>query len=570
MTIRGNVSSGLLALMITSAPFAWAQESNLIDPPVVRPGMECERLTFADFSTLPEAPTRILSADLVTETAPAPYCRVTGYVAPQVGFELHLPTMNWTQRLVFAGCGGLCGSIRMGVSQANGCAPIDEGTAATVASNLGHQGAGLDDGIWAAGDPQARIDFAYRGVHVVAVASKAIIAAFYGQEPRHSYFVGCSDGGREGMMSAQRYPEDFDGITAGAPAFNFVIQNTFYHSWNAMANRGPNGKAVLESGRVPLLHEAVLAACDGIDGLNDRVIDDPRLCTFDVASATCAEGADPATCFAPAEAEVARRIYEGPRDETGRRLTISGAMPGSEAAWPGVNTADDPDRPPFAVAIALGFLRHLAWWDDPAPDYDLADLAFDAATFESLKPTGQVLAAMNPDLRPFAEAGGKLILWHGSADQHIAPTNTLAYRAALRETVGEELADTFTRTFMIPGMYHCQGGSGPSEMDVVSAMMHWVEKGVAPDSLLTSRTIDGAVVASRPVFNYPLISKWDGVGDPAMAGSYYSAQPAMPADETYEWAGKELFTSEGQAWCRQDGLSLTCEVELGPSQTGRR
>lgn len=455
--------------------------AQLVDPPVVAPAMDCERLAFADFSAVPDAPTRVLSAEMVTDGA-APFCKVTGYVAPQVGFELHLPTTNWTQRLVFTGCGGLCGWIHMDVGQANGCKPIETGSVALVSSNLGHQGANPGDGIWASGDPGARVDFGYRGVHVVTLATKAIIAAFYGQEPQYSYFVGCSDGGREGLMEAQRFPDDFDGITAGAPAFNVVVQNTFYHAWNALANRGPDGKAILLSDRIPLLHDAVLAACDGLDGIENGVIDDPRQCRFDVSTITCAEGADTAACLTPAEAEVVRRIYEGPLDETGQHLTIAGPMPGSEAAWPGVNTADDPDRPPFAEAVASGFLRYLAWWDDPAPDYDLADLEFTSAAYESMKPTNAVLAAMNPDLRPFAEAGGKLILWHGWADQHISPLNTLAYRAAMRETVGDEFADTFTRTFLIPGMFHCEGGTGPSEMDVVTAIMAWWSRASRPTS----------------------------------------------------------------------------------------
>ena len=546
-----------VACGIAEALPSTARAQTLSDLEVVAPAMECGQLLFTDLSQLPEAPTRITSAEMVEEGgAAAPYCKVVGYVAPQVGFELHLPSTTWTQRLVFTGCGGLCGWIRPEVQQAHGCEPVENRTVALVASNLGHVGWNPGDGIWANGDPGAVVDFGYRGVHVVTVASKAIIETYYGQAPTYSYFVGCSDGGREALMEAQRFPEDFDGIVAGAPALNVSVLNVFHHVWNVAANTSADGRTILLSDRILLLHAGVLAACDGLDGLEDEIIDDPRACAFDPTSLVCAEGQDSADCLTRAEAETVARIYAGPTNAEGRRVTVGSVLPGSEVEWPGVITADDPNMPPFNRLIATGFVGNIAWWDGDAAK-PLSEIAFDATTLESLEPVMSVVEARDPNLRPFAEAGGKLILWHGWADPHFPATNTLAYRAAVLEAMGEEMADGFLRTFIIPGMGHCGGGVGPNEMDVVTAIMAWVEGGQAPESLTVRRVEDGTITASRPVFAYPLVSAWDGTGDPDAAESYAAAEPQSP-EPTYDWLAKAGYTSDSARWCEQEGLSLVC------------
>ncbi|ATN32812.1 hypothetical protein ACO34A_03215 [Rhizobium sp. ACO-34A] len=546
------------ALMMFGMVHSGHAASVVSDPSVVTPVMECGKLLFADFSDVPEAPTRITSAETVPASGSTrSYCKITGYVAPQVGFELRLPVETWTQRLVFTGCGGLCGIIDMNVQQAIGCTPIENQTVALAASNLGHTGWNPGDGIWANGDPAARVDFGYRGVHAVTLATKAIIAAYYGQAPKYSFFVGCSDGGREALMEAQRFPDDFDGIVAGAPAYNVSLLNVFHHVWNVRANTDPDGKAVLISSRIPILHEAVLKACDAIDGLKDGVIDDPAQCEFDVGTITCKDGTDTSKCLTSAEADAVRKIYAGPTDDRGRRLTVSGPAPGSEIGWPGVITADDPDMPPFNRLIATGFAKNIAWWDAPPTSFELADITFNESTLKGLEPVMSVLEAVNPDLHPFADSNGKLILWHGAADPHFPAANTLAYRDAVLETVGEKRADDFLRTFIIPGAGHCGDGAVLSRTDVVSAIMNWVEGGDAPQSLLVKRIEGEKTVSTRPVYPYPQQSKWDGKEDTSQAESYSAAEPTI-SEKQVDWLAKSLMTAASQRWCEQKGMTLTC------------
>jgi hypothetical protein len=542
----------VVAAILTSATPAASAE-----PPFVASATPCEALLFTDFANIPDAPTRITSAEMAMAKGAKPFCKITGYVAPQVGFELHLPSEGWTQRLVFTGCGGLCGWIHTDVEQSYGCSPIENGSVALVASNLGHVGWNPGDGVWANGNPAARVDFGYRGTHVVTLASRAIINKYYGRPPKYSYFVGCSDGGREALMEAQRFPSDFDGITAGDPAYDSTTLNVFHHIWNVRANMAADGKAVLISSRIPILHNAVLAACDKIDGSPDGIIDDPRQCKFDINSIVCAAGADTANCLTQAEGDAASKIYAGPRDAAGRRLTVAGLAYGSEGMWPGVITADDPKMPPFNRLIATGFVKNIAWWTAPPAGFGISDVRLDADTLESLKPIMSVIDATNPDLRSFAQAGRKLIIWHGWADQHFPAANTLAYRAAVREALGDELTDKFLRTFLIPGMGHCGGGDGPNKTDVVTAIMNWVEGGEAPEKLIVNRIEGNKLVASRPIYAYPKVSHWDGKGDPQKAESYGPADSSV-TEEKYDWLEKSLYTPASQRWCKQDGLSLVC------------
>ncbi len=317
------------AVVVASAPASGSSGDGLADLPALKPKIKCAAVR--DLAL--DLPVTIDSA-VVAGSA----CRVRGTIAPGGTIVVRLPVDGWTQRYIQTGCGGLCGSATIGYGQAAGCSVIRDGSVASATTDMGHQG--QDDGSWAAGNPQAQIDFAYRGVHLTAQIAKALIKAFYGRAPAYSYFTGCSDGGREGLMEAQRYPEDFDGIAAGAPAINKTVQNTFHHAWSVLANEG----GVLRADRLPLIHAAVLAACDKIDGLADGLIDDPRQCDFDPATLVCPART---TCLSVAEADVVRKLHDG------------------------------------------------------------------AST--------TYMAALDPDLRPFASHGGKLLLWHGWNDQHIAP-----------------------------------------------------------------------------------------------------------------------------------------------------
>ncbi|EGH44764.1 feruloyl esterase, partial [Pseudomonas syringae pv. pisi str. 1704B] len=324
-------------------------------------------------------------------------------------------------------------------------------------TDMGHQAADEHFG----DDPQKRADFAHRGVHLTALASKKLIAAFYGRKAQYAYFSGCSDGGREALIEAQRYPDDFGGIIAGAPALNFQVQKTLYHGWMARSNRGADGKPILLASRLPLLHKAVLEQCDLLDGQIDGLIADPRICHFDPAALQCKASADPTTCLSAEEVATVRRFYEGPKDPvSGERLTLGGPQPGSELAWAGVFVPISADQTVYSEKAALEAIRNVVFEKNPPAGFDLNALDFDKKTFDQLRPLHALYDATNPDLSPFASRGGKLILWHGWADPNVSPLNTLAYHEGLEAEMGKTRTEAFSRLYMLPGVYHCGGGGG--------------------------------------------------------------------------------------------------------------
>ncbi|MBB2944463.1 feruloyl esterase [Actinoplanes lutulentus] len=481
------------------------------------------------------------SATVSSEGAPAPYCAVEGTIAPANTIVMRLPVNGWTRRYLQTGCGGLCGSSRINYTQAASCAPIADGTIASATTDMGHQG--QNDGSWAAGNPQALIDFAYRGVHVTAQVAKAVIQRFYGRAPVYSYFSGCSDGGREALMEAQRYPDDFDGIIAGAPANNLVVQNTFHHAWNVLANKDADGKYILLADKLPLIHAAVMARCDGIDGLVDGVLDDPRNCRFDPASLICA---DMSRCLTADQADVVRKLHDGATDGHGNSLEqeISHEW-GSELDWTLFVPAAQ-GQVTFSENIALSFLRYLAYRNVADPDYQLSDLKFTVASFWKTVQTSDYLSATDPDLRRFRASGGKLLLWHGWSDQHISPQATLQYYDSIKPS-------GFARLYMFPGLAHCSAGLGPNSFDILTPMLNWVEKGTSP----------GAVIAtngsrSRPVYPYPKVARYDGTGSTDDAANFVPVTPQRESSVGYKWLGAGLYSHGYQAGCRVVDGRLVC------------
>jgi feruloyl esterase len=528
----------------------------LRDLPAVAPVMASADVPGLDLDGVTDAPVTITSATVVTTGAPAPYCEVRGTIAPADTVVVRLPLQGWTQRYVQTGCGGLCGSADIQYPQAATCPPIADGTVASATTDMGHQG--QNDGSWAAGNPQAQIDFAYRGVHVTAEVAKAVVTRFYGRAPAYSYFTGCSDGGREALMAAQRHPGDFDGIAAGAPANDMAVQNTFHHAWNVLANKAPNGDDILLAGRLPLVHAAVLGACDGIDGLVDGVLDDPRRCRFDPATLVCRPGQDPSACLSRAEADVVRRLHDGAVDARGRRVepAISHEW-GSELEW----TLFVPSAQGQTVAsenFALSFLRYLADPNQARPGYQLADLEFSVLSFWRTVQSSSYLAAMDPDLRTFQRGGGKLLLWHGWNDQHISPQSTLAYYDAMRATMGGRTVDGFAKLYLFPGMAHCGGGAGPNTTDVLTPVMAWVESGRQPGRVVAASVTSGTVTRTRPVFPYPTVARYDATGSVDDAANFVPRTPRTESGPGYRWVGERLYSHGYQTWCEAVGDTLVC------------
>lgn len=437
-------------------------------------------------------------------------CVVSLTLAPAIGVELRLPPQGWTQRYLQMGCGGLCGSISQQVAAADGCPVLQAGGFVTGATDMGHQGMGGEFGR----DPVRRSDFAHRAQHLTAQVARQVIAAYYGRPPAYAYFSGCSDGGREALVEAQRYPDDFDGVIAGAPALLFQVQNSLFHGWQARSNTGPDGRPVLKADRLPLLHREVLRQCDALDGQVDGLIAQPLACQPQLAPLRCADGQAGTDCLGNAEVAVAQRFYDGPRDPvSGVRLTGGQPQPGSELAWAGVYVPRGDEPGLFSEVVALAAIRHLVFETPPAADLPLSAFGFSQATFDRLQARHPLFDASNPDLRAFAARGGKLILWHGWADPHISPLNTLRYHQAVAQQMGAA-ASGFERLYLLPGVYHCGDGEGASAVDLLTPMLRWVEQGEAP----------AAIEARAPAPRQPP----SGAGQPVGVGAVATASAPPP------------------------------------------
>ena len=565
-------------------------QGGLANLPAILPVMGCADVAGLNLTGATDAPVTIQSATVVTpgasgaagapgssgapgaSTATAPYCDVRGTIAPAVMFELRLPTQGWTQRYLQAGCGGLCGSITISPAMASTCAPVTNGQIAIAATDMGHEG--QQDGSWGANNPQARIDFAYRAEHVTSQVAKAIVTQFYGQPPRYAYFDGCSDGGREALMEAQRYPDDFDGILAGAPANDLVVQNTFHHGWNVLANLDASGNPILLAGKLPLIHQAVVAACDALDGVADGIIDDPRRCDFDPTTLLCAPGQDPSTCLSAAEAAVVQRLHDGPTDANGNRLEQYIAHEwGSELDWT-LFVPAAAGQVTFSQQIALSFLQYLAFYNYAIPSYQITDLQFTVPYFYQTVETSHFWAATDPNLSAFAGRGGKLILYHGWADQHITPQVTLQYYHDMQALMGADTVARFAALYLFSGMAHCGGGLGPNVFDALTPVMAWVESGTMPGAIIASIVdqTSGAVTRTRPVFPYPQVARYTGTGSTDTAANFvaYTPQTEPPVDDA--WIGAPLYSSGYESQCGVLGSKMACQGGLPypwePTQNG--
>jgi feruloyl esterase len=509
--------------MIVSAVPAMAPES-VAFAQATGPIDGCKALMRLDLQALDEAPTRIISAGSVDATADLPaFCRVTGYVAPEVRFEVRLPLPAvWNGRFDLAGCGGFCGVLDgpLGVDRPGfpNCNYVLQRNYAAATTDTGHTGTAATDGLWAYNNSQAQIDFSYRSEHVTAIAAKAIITAYYGRPIAHSYFGGCSQGGRQAVMEALRFPGDFDGIISGDPALDFVGLNAVESTWAIQVNRDATGHKILDDTKVALLANAVLGGCDGLDGLVDGVIQDPSSCVFDPGSLQCS-GPDRSDCLTAAQVDMVRKIYGGPRNSTVEQL-YPGAPLGSELNWDVWIVGQGTD-PPSKALFSDQILKYMAFEAAPGPRYDPLTFNFDVDV-PKLAAQANFFNATSPDLHAFQARGGKLLMYHGWADSEISPYATLKYYDNVVKAIGGQTqTDDFFRLFMIPGMYHCSGGPGADPRDnVFAAIENWVENGVAPDELIATHVTNGTVDRTRPIYPYPKIAKYTGTGSPDEAANF--------------------------------------------------
>lgn len=521
--------------------------------PAVAPAVSCASLRGFD-PGIPGAPTQIGDAR-ETQIAGRGTCVVTGYISPQIRFELRMPLSGWTQRYLQTGCGGLCGNLRIDAPQ-RPCPLLERGDVAIASTDMGHQGRG---GTWGASDPQLRVDFAYRGVHLTALVARALIARFYGQAPRWSYFSGCSDGGREALMEAQRYPADFDGIAAGAPAFNFLVQNTFYHAWNARTVApDPTRGAVLLARDLPIVHEAVVAACDALDGVKDGIVSNPPACRFDPATVEC-RAPGQAGCLSRAAALAVAALYRGAHDAQGRKLVIGGPQPGSELSWEGVFVPTSPQGPILSAMFAGDVLGSLAYWRPLPPSWTIDRFEFTTRTLQALMPLHGLYDATDPDLSAFARRGGKLLVWHGWSDPHISPLNSIAYAQAVGDRLGTAASTGLLRLFLVPGLYHCGGGDGLTSIDVLTPLMEWVEQGRPPRLVASRSDADASAGKGRTIYPWPATSVLRSGEDPERPASWRPGPPLPLTPKLYQaWAGARLFDPGYQQECGFEGPTFVC------------
>jgi len=482
------------------------------------PGVSAAPVACEDLAGVPVAHTAVTAAETVATGAFTPppggfdpfqtdysvlpaFCRVTGSISPvsasDIRFELWLPESGWNNKFLQAGNGAAAGSM----SYFAMVQPLSRGYA-VAHTDTGHRGAGGDFS-WAAGHPEQLTDYQYRAVRELTIAGKALTAARYGSVPRKSYFVGCSTGGRQGLLEAQRYPDDYDAIIASAPA----------HDWSRLMalsivierNLGPGGLAVE---KLSLLTEGALAACDAGDGVRDRVITEPGACGFDPAGLLC-EGEPTDGCLDEAEVAAARRIYAGLVSGDGT-VAYPGTGPGSEALWAFYAS-------PF-FKLGSSYFRHVIAAD---PEWDAASFDADRDLDRALRHDSATMNAVDPDLSVFVARGGKLLLNHGTTDGIIPYRSTVNYyESVVAELGGEAIADS-VRFYLVPGMDHCAAGRGAAQVDWLTALEQWAEHGRTPGVLAGAAA---GQAFTRPICPWPQLARYRG-GDETDAASFECSAP---------------------------------------------
>lgn len=476
------------------------------------------------------------------------FCRVTGVIKPSsdsnIQFEVWMPLSGWTGKFEGVGNGGFAGSInyeQMAMAVANGYA--------TGSTDTGHQGTPTD-GTWALGHPEKIIDFGYRAIHEMTANAKAITSAYYGAGPRRAYFDGCSNGGRQALMEAQRYPEDYDGILAGAPASNWtgLLTNAV---WDLQALM--ESDSYIPSQKLPAIEAAALKACDALDGVKDGVIENPSRCHFDASSLDC-RGTETDACLTAAQVTALTKLYAGGRTATGKQV-FPGYEPGGEAepgGWAPWITGDAPGKS-LMYAFGTQYFQNMVYGD---AQWGIRNFNVDQGMKAAEEKTGRSLNARDADLSRFQARGGRLILFHGWSDAAIAPGGTIDYYEQVLQEMGEQRARQVVRLFMVPGMQHCTGGPGPDEFgeysvggtdaehDMEAALERWVDQGVAPERIIAAKPSrdpgsKSQIVRTRPLCAYPLEAHYKGSGSTDDAANFACAPPDAKSSKSVVSPGRD-------------------------------
>jgi feruloyl esterase len=459
------------------------------------------------------------------------FCRVALTLKPSADsdilLEVWMPASGWNGKFQGVGNGGFAGSISFSaLGQA-----ISHGYA-SASTDTGHHAIPGIDATWALNHPEKTIDFGYRAIHESAVQAKALIRAFYGEPLKRSYFSSCSNGGRQALMEAQRYPEDYDGIIAGAPAnyWTHLLTEAVVNSQNTLSDPA----SYIPAAKLPAIESAALAACDLNDGVKDGVIENPGMCKFDPAVLLCKGEESGNSCLTEQQLTALKKIYAGPRTSAGEQI-MPGYSPGGEAepgGWAAWITGGQPQQ---AAMFGFGtqFFKNMVF-SDPAWDFKTFNPDRDMKVAD--QKAAAALNATDPDLKKFKARGGKLILYHGWSDAAIPATNVINYYESVVKKMGQKDVSDFTRLYMVPGMQHCAGGPSPTSFgqggvptadaqhDLAAALELWVEKGVAPQEIIATKYKSGTpasgVARTRPLCTYPQTAHYKGSGSTDDAANF--------------------------------------------------
>jgi hypothetical protein len=535
----------VMVFWLIAPTLAAAQNAPSAQPNV--DAQKCAVLTALNLETAPGGPAVITSARLVDVPASGleqwiltpsgfassaangavrihEYCDVTGYVASQNKFELKLPLPNdWNEKFFFYACGAFCGTVF-----GDSCNLGLERGYASVTGNGGHDSAWGFDGVWAANAPELQEDFGWRSNHVVTLVAKSITTRYYGKPIKYSYMVGGSKGGQAVLMEAQRFPEDFDGLMASAPVYDYTGRNTYAAAWFAQAFSDGHGGSVLNASAAQAVHKSVLEHCGAQAGVEEGLVTDPPSCKWQPEMIACARGNSGPDCLTAKQVAAVKRLMTPVTNSKGQVLYAYPYIPGTETMWAGWNYFGAP-RP--GITPRLANLELPGQYEKYLADEKVRENA-DALTFDfdrdpaTFTRARRIYDASSVDLRALKARGGKLLIWHGWADGAIMATSSIGYYDGVVKFMGgRKQTEDFFRLFLVPGVHHSGGGPGFTEFDSMTALENWVEKGQAPEKLIASRSSNGVVERSRPVFPYPILARYSGKGDPKLANSFLPFDP---------------------------------------------
>jgi hypothetical protein len=562
---------------VKDVPTLTSQDSSdMANLDVIPARMSCADL--AKTTTVNGQKIQIVKYQTASASSDSPvYCAVTGQINTYIGFEILLPVNTWRQRYLQVGCGGLCGSIGITPAQTTGYKPLADGDFVLAAEDDGHSGMSTS---WYS-NAQQRVDFAYLSYHDVALVSKGLAEKFYGTAPRYSYFDGCSQGGHEALGEVQRYPADFNGVLAGAPASIMTELNSVLHEYTFEANYtqpGYSGSTILDQPEADIVLNAAIKACDSKTGL---ILDD-RACEqkFNLNSVACSTTLT-TNCLTAAQLAVVRKVLAGPVDPQGQHLYPGGYSLSSTYDWSNGTSVNLPLTPGGTVTPAsfiTAWLQYFAFETDIGAT-GVTNEPFTAAYFSQIEKLAPFWDATDPDLQSFAKAGGKLILWQGEADYSIPfITSDAYYQAVVQANGGLAATKQFARYYALPSVGHC-GGNGPDTYNGVGAVVAWTEKHVAPQALVATQYAPAAAttgppptpsssdltdavpvlgapaataeVRQLPLYPYPELPAYKGYGNVDDASSYVG-RVSYALQEPTPWLGK--FDST-MIWCNNQGLN---------------